>query len=121
VSHDAGDSCKAEVGDTGSSVLVDENVGLRSSVRGVQRSDLRNTYPLQIPMDDTEVVHILQAIRNINQLDNESVRFSFGSSTYKINAVHMPILPDELVDIPIFHPCGNHREPTVAHCHSNQW
>jgi len=43
-----------------------------------------------------------------------------GCSTYKLNTVHMLIPPDKLVDVPIFHPRRNHREPLVTHCHSDQ-
>jgi len=41
MSCDTGDSYEAEVGDAGSPVLVDEDVRLRRSVRGVQISNLR--------------------------------------------------------------------------------
>jgi len=34
MSHDAGDGCKAEVSDARSPVLVDEDVRLRTPVRG---------------------------------------------------------------------------------------
>jgi len=41
MSYDSGDSCEAEVGNAGSSVLIDEDVRLQRSVRGVQISDPR--------------------------------------------------------------------------------
>ena len=36
MSYDAGDGCEAEVGNAGSSVLIDKDVRLRRSVRGVR-------------------------------------------------------------------------------------
>ena len=39
MSHDAGDGCKAEVSNARSLVLVDEDVRLRTSVRGAQIPD----------------------------------------------------------------------------------
>jgi len=35
MSRDAGDGCEAKIGNAGSSVLIDENVRLRRSVRSV--------------------------------------------------------------------------------------
>ena len=40
--------------------------------------------------------------------------------TYKLNAVHMIVLLDEVVDVPMFHPLGDHREPAFAYRHSKQ-
>jgi hypothetical protein len=40
--------------------------------------------------------------------------------THKLNAVHMIVLLDELVDVPVFHPFGDHREPTFTYRHSKQ-
>jgi hypothetical protein len=40
--------------------------------------------------------------------------------THKLNAVHMIVLLDELVDVPMFHPFGDHRKPAFAYRHSKQ-
>jgi len=38
-------------------------------------------------------------------------------NAYKLNAVHMSILLDELVDVSLVHPRGNHREPVFTDRH----
>jgi len=78
-------------------------------------------YPFQISVDYTEVVHILQAICNVNQLNITSVRLLwYQVMAYEFNAVNIPIPLDKLVDIPIIHPLGNQSEPIFAHCHSEE-
>ena len=78
-------------------------------------------YPFQISMDDAEVMHILQAVRDPSQLGGASVSLLQDRvTTYKLGAVYMPIPLDELVDVSVFHPLGNHREPVFAHCHPEQ-
>jgi hypothetical protein len=39
---------------------------------------------------------------------------------HKLDTVHMSILLDELVDVAIFHPLGDHRKPAFAYRHSKQ-
>jgi hypothetical protein len=39
---------------------------------------------------------------------------------HKLNAVHMFVLLDKLVDVPILHPFGDHRKLTFAYRHSKQ-
>ena len=41
--------------------------------------------------------------------------------TYKLNAVHMPIPLNELVDVSVLHPLGNHCESMFTNCHPKQW
>jgi hypothetical protein len=40
--------------------------------------------------------------------------------THQLSAVHIFVLLDELIDVPMFHPFGDHREPTFAYRHSKQ-
>ena len=40
--------------------------------------------------------------------------------THKLSAVHMLVLPNKLVDVPMFHPLGDHRKSEFAYCHSKQ-
>ena len=42
-------------------------------------------------------------------------------ATHKLGTVHMFVLPNELDDISILHPLGNHRKPVFTYCHSKQW
>jgi hypothetical protein len=42
-------------------------------------------------------------------------------TTHKLDAVHIFVLLDKLVDVPMFHPLGDHRKPAVAYRHSEQW
>jgi hypothetical protein len=42
-------------------------------------------------------------------------------ATHKLNMVHIFVLLDELIDVPMFHPFGDHRKPTFAYRHSKQW
>jgi len=80
-----------------------------------------DSYPFQISVDHTEVVHVLQAVCNVNQLNIISVRLLWGQVVaYELNAVNVPIHLDELIDIPIIHPLGNQSEPIFAHCHSEE-
>ena len=81
-----------------------------------------NLYPFQISVDDTEVMHILQAVRNPSQLDSTSVSLLQDQvTTYKLSAVHLPIPPREFVDVPVFHPLGYHRKPVLTHRHPEEW
>jgi hypothetical protein len=83
---------------------------------------LRSTHPLQIPVDDAEVMHILQAIRNICQLPGGLVGHSSGSNTdaYKRSSVCIRVFSNELVGVAIVHPLGNHRKVVFAERHSKQ-
>lgn len=66
MSSDSSYRCKAKVGDAGSSVLVDQNVSLQKQVSSVQKFVFeRIRYPFKISVDDPEVMHILQAVRNV--------------------------------------------------------
>ena len=72
-------------------------------------------------MDHAEVVHILQAVCDVDQLNIISVRFMWGRAmAYKLNAVNVPIPLDEVVDVPVIHPLGNQSELIFAHCHSEE-
>jgi len=65
-------------------------------------------YTFQIPVDDAEIVHVLQTIRNVDQLNGTSVRLLRDqATTYELGAVYVPILPNEIVNVPVFHPIGN--------------
>ena len=72
-------------------------------------------------MDNPEVVHILQPIRNPSQLDNTSVSLPQDRvTTYQLSAIHVSIPLDELIDVSVLHPLRNHREPVFAHRHPKQ-
>ena len=107
MSRDAGDSRKAKIGDAGSPVPVDQDVRLGTWTRckyGAISLE-KNLYPFKISVDDTEVMHILQAIRNAGQLNSTSISYLRDRiMTYQFSAVHVPIPPDELSDVPMFHP-----------------
>ena len=68
-------------------------------------------------------MHILQAIRCLCQLSNGSVWHPLGlnTNTYKRNSVCVGIFPNELVDVSIVHPLGNHRKLVFAKHHPEQW
>jgi hypothetical protein len=40
--------------------------------------------------------------------------------THQLSAVHIFLLLDKLVDVPVFHPFGDHRKPAFAYRHSKQ-
>jgi hypothetical protein len=65
----------------------------------------------------------MQAASNVNQLNRTSARFCGGDrrGTHKINAVHIFVLLDELIYVPMFHPLGDHRKPAFTYRHSKQW
>ena len=42
-------------------------------------------------------------------------------ATYKLGAVRMLVLSNELDDVPVFHPLGDHRKPAFGHRHPKQW
>ena len=71
-------------------------------------------------MNHVEAVHVPQAARNVSQLDRTSAKRCSGDrrATHKLNAVHIFVLLDELVDAPMFHPLRNHRKPAFTHRHS---
>ena len=82
----------------------------------------KKLYPFQISVDYAEVMHILQTVRNINQLNSTLVRLLRGqAATYELSAVGVPIPLDELVDIPILHPLRNQSESVFTHRHPKEW
>ena len=71
MSCNVSDGRETEVGDTGSPVPVDQYVCLRRQ-KGHEYGDIlfeKESYPFQISVDYAKVVHILQAVPNINQLN----------------------------------------------------
>jgi len=58
-------------------------------------------------------VHVLQAICNAGQLNNRPsvILLRDQVTTYKLGAVHMLILLNKLIDVPVLHPLGNESEP----------
>ena len=74
-------------------------------------------------MNYPEAVHVRQTGRNVNQLNRSSVRFCGAGDrgAYKFGAVRMFVLSNELDDVPMFHPLGDHREPVSTYRHSEQW
>ena len=82
---------------------------------------LRKIYPLQVSVYQTEIVHILQAARNVSQLTNTSMRLLRGqAATYKLRAVCVGIPLNESVDISVLHPLGYHRKPVITDGNSKQ-
>ena len=74
-------------------------------------------------MNHAEAVHVLQAARDINQLNGTSVRLFGGEdqrATYKLSAVHLIVPFNKLHDVPVFHPLGDHRKPEFTHRHPKQ-
>ena len=66
-------------------------------------------------MNYTEVMHILQAIRNTSQLNGTLGRLPRDQVVmYELSAVCMWIFPDELVDVSVFHPLRNQRKPVLV-------
>jgi len=66
-------------------------------------------------------MHVLQTIRNAGQLDGISgMPLRNQLATYKLGAVYMPILLDERIDVPVFHPLRNQSEPVFVQCHPEQ-
>ena len=69
-------------------------------------------------------MHVCQATCNVGQLNRESVRLSESGDrgvAYKLNAVCMSVLLNELIDVPILHPLGDHGKSALTHRHSKQW
>lgn len=63
-------------------------------------------------MNDPEVMHILQAVRNVRKLRRGSVGNPAGSKlntgTHKSNAVCIRVFSNKLIDVTVVHPLGNH-------------
>ena len=81
-------------------------------------------YPFKVSVNHPEAVHVHQTVRNVNQLNGALVRLSEGGdrgTTHKLSAVYMSVLLDELVDVPVIHPLGNHRKSAFAYRYSKQW
>jgi hypothetical protein len=84
----------------------------------------RNTHPFETSVNHMEAMHVFQAVRNINQLNSTSVRHLCGwvtRATYKLSTIHIFVLLDKLVDVPIPHPLGDHCKPVFAYRHPKQW
>jgi len=124
VGCNSGDGRETKVSDTSSPVLVDQYVRLRG-LMGCKYGYVsfgRRLYPFQVSVDDAEIVHIPQAIRDIDQLNGTSARLLRGRVTaYKLGAVYVPLPLNELIDVSVFHPLGNHRKPVFTHCHPKKW
>jgi len=124
VGSNTSDGRETEVSDASSPGLVDQYVRLRR-LTGCKYRDIRferRSYPFQISMDNTEIVHILQAICDVDQLNGTSARLPGGQATaYKFSAAYMPLPLDKFIDVPIFHPLGNHRKLVFAYCHPKKW
>ena len=87
-------------------------------MRDVTSQFWENTYPFQISVGSLEVVQILQAIRDVNQLHCISqLPVEIGWMTHEHRAVGVLILLNELVDVSIIHPLRNHRKPVFTHRH----
>lgn len=73
-------------------------------------------------MDHTEVVNILQAIRNVKQLNSTLVDLQQDQVvTYELNAVNILIRRDEVVDVSVLHPFRNESEPAFTHGDPKEW
>ena len=124
MSCDASDGGEPKICDTGSPVLVDQNIRLRRRLGckcGRSSFGRNKTYSFQISVDYAEIVHVLQAIRNASQLKGLSARLLQGQVTiYKFSTVHVAILLNEFIDVSIFHPLGNQSKPMFVQCHPKQ-
>ena len=59
-------------------------------------------------MNHVEIVHILQATRDVNQLNGSSVRpLRDQVATYKLDTIYIPVPLDELIDGSVLHPLGD--------------
>ena len=120
----ASDGRETEVGDASSPVLVDQYVRLRR-LTGCKYGDIsfeKKSYPFQISVDNAEIMHIPQAIRDVDQLNGTSAWLLWNQMIpYELGPVYVPLPLDELIDISIFHPLGNHRIPVFADCRSKKW
>jgi len=115
VSCDAGDGRETEVGDAGPPLLVDQDIRLHRWL-GCKWEDMpferRETYSFQVSVDHAEVMHVLQAIRDVGQLNGTSVEvLRDQATTYELAAVYVLIPFNELVDVAIFHPLRNQSKP----------
>jgi len=124
VSYDASDGRQIEVGEAGSSVLVDQYVCL-CRYSGCKYEDISfggsETHPFQISVYHAEVMHVLQPVCNAGQLNGKSVMVPRDQViTYKLGAVDVLVPLDKLVDISVFHPLGNQGEPVFIQCHPKQ-
>ena len=85
-------------------------------------SSEKKLYSFQVSVDHAEAMHVLQTTSNVNQLNRTSVRVCGGRGvTHKLGAVGIFVLPNELDDVPMFHPLGDHCKSAFTHCHSEQW
>ena len=67
-------------------------------------------------------MQILQAIRNVYQLQNISqLPVEGGGVTHKHRAVGMWFHLDELVDVSMIHPLRNHRKSLWSYCYPKEW
>ena len=101
--------------------MANQNVGLRRQTLEVHQYDLEiTTHPFQVSMDHLEVMHILQALCNINELDMSAKGRNRSNYAYKLGTVHVRIFLNEIIDITILHPLRNHRESPFSNCHPEQ-
>ena len=124
MSCNTGDGRETEVGNAGPPVVINQDVRLRRCW-GCELGAIsfeKDLYPFQISVGYAEVVHVIQTVRNVDQLNSTSVRYLRGGDlTYKFSAVCVLIPCDELVNVSVLHPLRNHRKPVCTYCHSKQW
>ena len=65
-----------------------------------------STDPFQVSMSEVEAMKILQPMCNIYQLWKPviSIHVDTGVKAHKLDSIHVPVVPDELVDVTITHP-----------------
>ena len=57
-------------------------------------------------MDEVKTMKILHSLRDIYQLQKPvlSTHADAEVMTHKRESIHVPVVPDELVDVPVLHP-----------------
>ena len=120
----ASDGRETKVGDASSTGPVDQYIRLHGLTECKYRDTLseRKSYPFQISVDNAKIVHMPQAIRDVDQLNGTLAGLPRCYATaYELSTVHVPLPLDKIIDVSIFHPLRNHRKPVFAYCHSKKW
>ena len=83
---------------------------------------IKRSYPFQISVYHVRAMHVLQAVRNIGQLNGSVAPVSKRGSpaTHELDTINPSMPLHKLVYIAVIHPLGHHCKPLRFQVHTKQ-
>jgi len=114
---------ESKIREAGAMVIFDQDISLFARVSGQSgRIWTKSTDPLQVSVDEVEVMKVLQPMGDIYQLwEPVSCRSTRESMvTHELDPVYFWVLLDEVVDVTVTHPFRNQRKLIWFQCRAEQ-